>query len=109
MTDWKDSDQAFEEAIASGRLSADSKDDNYAGRYVYMGPGVDLNGESGDTFKHYRTRQYSDAVQAAMGENKSSDLAEWVCPRCGHRNSDKNKVCKGMEMGDGTCRHPKTR
>ena len=56
---WKDSEQAFNDAIASGRLSADRKAHNYAGHYMYMGPGRDkATGESADAFKHITTRQY---------------------------------------------------
>lgn len=51
--DIKDSVQAFEEAIASGRLSRNPNADNYAGHYMYMGPG-----KGGDAFKHSLTREY---------------------------------------------------
>ncbi len=30
-------------------------------------------------------------------------VKEWVCPRCARRNSHKNEVCMGAEMGDGRC------
>ena len=51
--DYKESSQAFEEAIAAGRLSDKPAANNYAGHYMYMGThdGVDL-------FKHIDTRQY---------------------------------------------------
>lgn len=45
---------AFELAIAQGRLSADKSAPNYAGHYMYMGPG---NGGQ-DSFKHIHTRAY---------------------------------------------------
>jgi hypothetical protein len=38
LNGWKDSQQAFEEAIAAGRLSADPQHPRYAGHYMYMGP-----------------------------------------------------------------------
>ena len=52
---WKDSQIAFEDAIGAGRLSANPKDANYAGHYMYMGPGL-----GGDAFKHRLTRLYID-------------------------------------------------
>jgi hypothetical protein len=50
---FKDSAQAFDEAIAAGRLSDKPATSNYAGHYMYMGTenGIDL-------FKHIDTRQY---------------------------------------------------
>lgn len=53
--EWRDPQTAFEDAIAAGRLSRDPKADNYAGRYMYMGPRADGRG---DAFKHSLTRQY---------------------------------------------------
>ena len=50
----KDSKQAFEEAIKSGRLSTDPTASNWAANYMHMGPSV--NG--GDAFKNIETRQY---------------------------------------------------
>lgn len=50
---FKDPKEAFEQAIADGRLSADPKAANYAGNYMYMGP----NGAK-DAFKHTQTREY---------------------------------------------------
>ena len=49
----KHSQQAFEEAIASGTLSADPQSDLYAGRFTYMGTWDGI-----DRFKHIETRQY---------------------------------------------------
>ena len=49
----RDADQAFDEAIASGRLSDDPKSPIYAGRFMYMGTANGL-----DLFKHINTRQY---------------------------------------------------
>lgn len=51
----KDSQQAFAEAIASGRLSLNPSASNYVGHYMYMGPNV---AGTMDTFKHRDTRQY---------------------------------------------------
>jgi hypothetical protein len=55
LNGWKDSQQAFEEAIAAGRLSADPQHPRYAGHYMYMGP---YDGRGGDAFKHSMTRLY---------------------------------------------------
>lgn len=51
--EFKDSKEAFQEAIAQGRLSTHSTDDNWAGNYMYMG-----TTESSDMFKHIDTREY---------------------------------------------------
>ena len=51
----KDPQIAFEQAIASGRLSVDPDSPNYAGHYMYMGPTVD---GLRDAFKHSLTREY---------------------------------------------------
>jgi len=52
---WKNAQQAFEEAIASGKLSCDPNASNYAGHYMYMGP----NTRAGvNAFKHSLTREY---------------------------------------------------
>ena len=51
----KDPQLAFKEAINSGRLSTDKNAPNYAGHYMYMGPG-----KGGDAFKHIDTRLYID-------------------------------------------------
>lgn len=45
--------KAFFNALLSGRLSSDSRADNYVGDYVYTGEGFD--GE--DTFEHMDTRK----------------------------------------------------
>ena len=50
---FQDAPYAFDQAIAAGRLSANPKDANYAGHYMYMGT---TNGK--DAFKHINTRQY---------------------------------------------------
>ena len=55
---FKNSQQAFEEAIASGRLSADPVAGNFAGNYLYMG-----TWDGKDAFKHVETREYLPAVQ----------------------------------------------
>lgn len=54
LPQFRDPQQAFAEAIASGRLSDSPAAANYAGYYMYMGPGTDGR----DSFKHYNTRQY---------------------------------------------------
>ena len=50
---FKDSDQAFQDAIDAGRLSANEADANYAGNYMYMGTWAGV-----DSFKHINTRKY---------------------------------------------------
>lgn len=50
---FKDAQQAFEEAIAAGRLSANSNATNFAGNFMYMGTYGDK-----DQFKNIDTRQY---------------------------------------------------
>jgi hypothetical protein len=50
---FKHSQQAFEEAIRAGRLSADPRSPVYAGNYMYMG-----TWELVDRFKHIETREY---------------------------------------------------
>ena len=50
---FKDSDQAFQDAIDAGRLSANEADAHYAGNYMYMG-----TWDGVDSFKHIDTRQY---------------------------------------------------
>ena len=52
---FKDSRQAFEEAIAAGRLSSKDGEWNYAGGWMYMGT---YNGK--DQFKNINTRLYLD-------------------------------------------------
>lgn len=51
--EFKDSDQAFDDAIRAGRLSDDESRSDYAGNFMYMGThaGVDL-------FKNIDTREY---------------------------------------------------
>ena len=51
---FKDSNQAIEQAISEGRLSADKAQANYAGSYMYMG--TDDSGK--DLFKNIETRSY---------------------------------------------------
>jgi hypothetical protein len=53
FTDFIDSQTAFEDAIASGRLSSLPGTENYAGLYMYMG---DRDGVS--LFKNINTRVY---------------------------------------------------
>lgn len=50
---FKDPQEAFEQAISEGRLSADQQAENYAGHYMYMGTWSGV-----DKFKHAVTRQY---------------------------------------------------
>ena len=54
--DWKyrDSDEAFDEAIKSRVLSADASSIRYAGHFMYMGTCP----ERGDAFKDRNTRKY---------------------------------------------------
>ena len=47
------SDEAFDEAIEAGRLSAEPGDANYAGTYMFMG-----TRKGKDLFKHIMTREY---------------------------------------------------
>ena len=54
---FRDPKTAFDEAIASGRLSDTPGTDNYAGRYMYMGTWLDV-----DAFKHRDTREYLPAT-----------------------------------------------
>ena len=51
---YNDPKQAFDIAIAEGRLSTCPTHPRYAGKYMYMG--TLENGR--DTFKHIETRQY---------------------------------------------------
>lgn len=46
---------AFDIAIRQGRLSADARQPNYAGNYMYMG--FTRDGKN-DAFKHRLTREY---------------------------------------------------
>ena len=50
---FKNPDDAFQDAIDAGRLSANEADANYAGFYMYMG-----TWDGVDSFKHINTRQY---------------------------------------------------
>ena len=50
---YRDEGEAFEDAIKSGRLSADETASNFAGNYMYMG-----TWSGADAFKHRDTRQY---------------------------------------------------
>ncbi len=50
---FRDSHIAFCDAIDAGVLSVDPADENYAGKFMYMG-----SDGSVDHFKHQRTRQY---------------------------------------------------
>ena len=52
---FRDAQEAFQDAIDSGRLSANPRMGNYAGRYMYMG----TYGNK-DLFKHIDTRKYLD-------------------------------------------------
>ena len=45
---FRNSQEAFEQAISEGRLSVDRKANNYAGNYMYMH----------DAFKNIKTRRY---------------------------------------------------
>lgn len=50
---FKNPNQAFETAIAQGRLTDVASAPHYAGRYMYMGTVNDK-----DLFKHILTREY---------------------------------------------------
>ena len=51
---FRDSQEAFEDALAQGRLSPNRTSLNYAGLYMYMG----TDDDGLDLFKHINTRQY---------------------------------------------------
>jgi len=51
--EYRDPEQAFDAAIAAGKLSTDPTDELYAGAWMYM---CTVNGE--DQFKHIQTRHY---------------------------------------------------
>ena len=51
---FRDSQEAFEDAIADGELSEDEGADNWAGNYMYMF----TDDEGTDQFKNIRTRVY---------------------------------------------------
>ena len=53
MIEFNDSQAAFEQAIAEGRLSDDKRSPVYAGRFMYMGTKAGL-----DLFKDSETRRY---------------------------------------------------
>ncbi|KKK86710.1 hypothetical protein LCGC14_2760490 [marine sediment metagenome] len=65
---FRDSNQAFEDAIKAGRLSTDRAQANYAGNYMYMGTPEEQDSSSHicgqscrhvrDLFKNIETRQY---------------------------------------------------
>jgi hypothetical protein len=55
---FKDSQRAFEEAIRSGRLSADPSSPIYAGKYTYMGTWTGR-----DAFKHIETHKYLESQE----------------------------------------------
>ncbi len=50
---FKDSQQAFHDAVESGRLTIAPGDDNYVGKFMYMG-----TWDGVDAFKNKDTRQY---------------------------------------------------
>lgn len=50
---FRDTQEAFREAIESGRLSRDREKENFVGFYMYMG-----TWEGMDHFKHSLTRKY---------------------------------------------------
>ena len=53
-----DPQQAFNEAIAAGRLSDKAEAANYANRYMYMGDKLNKHGQRVPMFKHMDTREY---------------------------------------------------
>lgn len=56
---FRDSNEAFADAIKAGRLSDFRLAANYAGKYMYMG----TNEAGEDLFKHIDTRQYLPVAQ----------------------------------------------
>ncbi len=52
---FRDSQEAFEQAITEGRLSVDPKAANYAGNYMYMHTDP---ATGSDRFKNIETRSY---------------------------------------------------
>lgn len=55
---FRDSQQAFKEAIDAGRLSAEPAANNYAGRFMYMGDCRTPQGNMQSQFKRIDTREY---------------------------------------------------
>jgi hypothetical protein len=53
MMEHRDPDDAFNQAIELGRLSADESAPNFAGLFMYMN-----SDKYGDHFKNIETRQY---------------------------------------------------
>ena len=75
---FKNSDDAFSDAIAAGRLVSDENSPMYAGNWMYMG-----TWDGVDSFKNTMTRRYLD-------EQRSVELAiAWhqlnIIPAYGHR------------------------
>lgn len=58
MTTYRNAEEAFEQAIACGRLSEDETSPAYAGLYMYMGTETSADGHKRDMFKNCDTRQY---------------------------------------------------
>jgi len=54
---FQDSEQAFTNAIRTGRLSTNPQASNYAGLFMYMGT---RSSDDKDLFKNSNTRQYID-------------------------------------------------
>lgn len=52
--------EAFDDAIRQGRFCDNPNSTLYAGHYMYMG-----TNESGDLFKHRRTRQYLEPLKVS--------------------------------------------
>lgn len=55
---FKETQQAFEDAINKGFFSEDPAQPNYAGHYMYMGSRKDV-----DLFKNTQTRKYVEVKQ----------------------------------------------
>ncbi len=51
---FRDSRQAFDDAIKANRLSTDPREPNYAGLYMYM----HTDDDGHDAFKNIETRRY---------------------------------------------------
>jgi hypothetical protein len=60
----RDSDEAFEDALAAGVLSFNEEDRNWVGHYMYM-----VTASGIDSFKHRDTRQYLNHDTAPASRN----------------------------------------
>lgn len=80
---FKDSQQAFQDAIDAGRLSANPGHATYAGNFMYIG-----TWDGVDAFKHNMTREYLDAEPPEVTtSNLDAELAELMAERDIHEAS----------------------